>query len=147
MSHKRPPIQIPNPHSQTRPRLITLCDRTDHFFASCLLKSVFSFKELLLEFSSATNSCKQPSNLGLTFTEGLILLGYLRVPRSRKGQPVCSSRSDSGDGTKKTKVLVPPHHYVKLLEMASINSFFKQRAKKVVSDSPGLVDFAVKLLG
>ena len=66
---------------------------------------------------------------------------------AEKRQPGCSSCSDSGDGTKKTKILVPPPHYVKLLEMATINSFFKQRAKKVVSDSPGLVDFTIKLLG
>ena len=45
------------------------------------------------------------------------------------------------------RFLCSPLHYVKRLEMAMINSFFKQRAKKVVSDSPGLVDFAIKLLG
>ena len=45
------------------------------------------------------------------------------------------------------RFLCSPLHYVKRLEMALINSFFKQRAKKVVSDSPGLVDFAIKLLG
>ena len=48
---------------------------------------------------------------------------------------------------RRQRFLCSPLHYVKRLEMAMINSFFKQRAKKVVSDSPGLVDFAIKLLG
>ena len=42
---------------------------------------------------------------------------------------------------------MPPPHYVKLLEMATINSFFKQRAKKVVSDSPGASGFCNKIIG
>ena len=42
---------------------------------------------------------------------------------------------------------MPPLHYVKRLEMTSINSFFKQCAKKVVSDSPGASGFCNKIIG
>ena len=42
---------------------------------------------------------------------------------------------------------MPPHHYVKLLEMATINGFFKQRAEKVSVLYPWASGFCNKIIG
>ena len=65
--------------------------------------------------------------------------------KAEKGSPAVPVVQIVEMAPRRQRFLCPSPHNLKLLEMATIKSFFKQRAKKVVSDSPGLVDFAIKL--